>query len=220
MADYSELQSASFELLPVPEFLNGVLSVMRFHRRVGEWDLEMRPPSAALAEQLARLVVAFRWTQIRSVELVSATARVEWAQDHQTESPVEWLARQEAASRDIHGVEATLDLAMSWIDDQQHVGRSMLPGSARWSLDVSSSMQTLTVWPNLFTDEIMLYIASGADRFETRPLAFEKAAELNRSQLAESLRSWEATSGTIVSWDTELVEGIAQYGFEASARPL
>lgn len=81
---------------------------------------------------------------------------------------------------------------------------------------------TLTIWPNLFTDEIDLYTGLQPGRLQSTRIAFAPAAALNRARLAESLRAWEQRSGgRISSWMSEIVEeGIERSGFAAGAHPL
>jgi hypothetical protein len=77
---------------------------------------------------------------------------------------------------------------------------------------VVDGVETLTIWPNLFTQEITVHEET-ARGFEGRPHHFAAAAALNRGALETSLRSWEtAGGGTIVSWDSELVTGSCATG--------
>lgn len=206
-------------LSPVPEILSGVLDAMRFRRCAGEWDLEVRPPAPTLTAQLQRLIAAFPWIDVRSMDVAGAAERASWSRADSPEPAATWLARWEGEQREgVQGLEATLDLALAWIDDHGSSGRSMFAQAARWFIDQPSAIQVLTVWPNLFTDEILLYTPVGDLQFASRPFAFASAAQRNRQQLTDSLRQWESTSGAILSCDSALVDAVTKHGVAPSGQ--
>jgi len=210
----------STRLVPLPAFLQGTVAAMRFHRRAGEWDLQ-HAVGVRISDAWEALVNAFPWVHARTLSFASADGKAEWRHEGRTESSVDWLRGQVARSPEGYGFEAAFDLELAWVEPRGGTGRSLVPSSASCFLDVVDAIQTLTVWPNLFSDEISVCTEIPGDGFEEKPFDFRPAAAANRAMLESSLRSWERVGGgTIVSWDSELVEGVMRYGFDPDAKPL
>jgi hypothetical protein len=128
-------------------------------------------------------------------------------------------ARVDTSEIGASGFEASASLLLEWRDPADCTGRSWVPGSARVQFDSADGILTLTIWPNLFTDRVPIY-ARDDDRFISRLVPFAPASTHNRACLAGSLKELGArTGGTIVGWDSELVDGVGRHGFEDDARP-
>jgi hypothetical protein len=203
---------------PIPSFLAGTLAVMRFARRAGEWDLELPPKRAAelpVAQIAHEFAETFPWAAFHTFDGHHADGVRSWRVTA-GDTPAAWLAEQPA---DAYGFEAALALALAWRSETGEIGESWLPGSGRLQFDRESTIITLTIWPNLFTNEVPLYVSTehGHDAHLAR---WDAAAHSNRARLGDSLRRWEARSGgAIISVESELVDGIDHHGFSASATP-
>jgi hypothetical protein len=209
------------ELVPLPPFLEGTVAAMRFHRRAGEWDLQCPTTTSIITATWEALLSAFPWAHARTLMYASAEGKVHWGREETSESSIDWLRRAVASSSEGYGFEASFDLELLWIDRAGGAGRSLFPDSASCFLDAVDSFMSFAVRPNLFTDEILVYTPTGGDGFEEKSFPFQPAAAANRAMVETSLRTWETISGgTIVSWDSELVEGVARYGFDPHAVPL
>ena len=194
-----------------PTFLSGVLDAMALRRRAGEWDLVAFPtrPRAALDAFLA----AFDWADVAELEI----SQRRWTEEHGG-AFASWVMDHADGWEDATGFEAVLHLTLAWQAPDGRVGRSRLPRAGGLIVDVEADMATFVVWPNLFSDCIHLYERIGT-RFEATPIPFAKAAQRNRQQLRTALHSWEAaSSGEIVGWESELLEGLERHGVAADAR--
>lgn len=195
---------------PPPAFLSGVLDAMALRRRAGEWDLVASPmrPRAALDGFLA----AFDWADVAEL----AISQRRWT-DRDGGAFASWVMDHADEWEDASGFEAVLDLTFAWQAPDGRMGRSRLPRTGGLIVDVDADMATFVVWPNLFSDWIALYERSGT-RFEARSLRFAHAARRNRHALRTALHGWEtSSSGQIVGWDSELLDGVERYGVAADA---
>lgn len=185
----------------LPAFLVDTVASTRLRRRAGEWDLAAEPRGGVRTGDLppgdvhtgdaalAAFLMAFPWAVVASQE------------------------------RRGEGVEAVLDLDLAWQDAGGTLGSSRIPGAAQFLFDPAELTATLTIWPNLFTDDIHLYEARGRE-FDRRLVGFDRAAAVNRSRLRQALLDWESLAGgTIVDADAELVDGVEPHGFADGARP-
>jgi hypothetical protein len=178
--------------LDLPEFLAGTVAAARLRRRAGEWDVASGGAGGVRTGDAAwgAFGLAFPWAQATTVE------------------------------RRGDGVEAELDLRLAWQAPEGSLGASLIPGAGQFVFDPSESLSTLTIWPNLFSDQIYLYRPAGRE-FERRLVPFAGAAALNRDALQRALVAWESlTGGKVVGAESELVEGIEPYGFAPDVRPL
>lgn len=210
-----------------PAFLTDTLSRVGY-RRAGEWDLSV-PETPADPKQenvIQRLVVsfieAFPWVTFERLELGTEESSVEPSWDNSGRFDVKnWLLARVEKLEDCYGFEASVDLWLHWQNPDGEAGRSKMPRAATLLFDRVDAMCTFTIWPNFFTDQIDLLSRRSAGGFDARRVPFANAACLNRHQLASSLRTWESvTAGEIVSWGSELVDGVDRYGFPESALPL
>jgi hypothetical protein len=175
----------------VPEFLAGTIASIRLRRRAGEWDVVSATDGGVRNGDAAMgaFRLAFPWVTVAASEALG------------------------------EGIEAELDLELSWQAADGTVGRSSLPGAGQFIFDPSEALSTVTVWPNLFTDEIYLY-RKAEDGYDRRLVPFERAAVANRDALRRALVAWETLTGGVLSHaESELVDGIERYGFARDARP-
>ncbi|MEJ3745005.1 hypothetical protein WEI85_17125 [Actinomycetes bacterium KLBMP 9797] len=172
-----------------PPFLAGTMASMRLRRRAGEWDVLTSPSGVRTGDAaLAAFAMAFPWAEVAAV------------------------------ARNGEGVEADLDLRLSWQTSDGTVGSSRLPAAGRFVFDPEARLSTFTVWPNLFSDEVYLYEPTGHG-FDRKPAPFATAAALNREALHKALIAWESlTGGVLQEPDSELVDGIERTGFSPDAR--
>jgi hypothetical protein len=177
--------------ITLPEFLVDTVASMRMRRRAGEWDVDSAGPAGVHTGDaaLAAFLAAFPWAHVAALE------------------------------RRGEGVEAELDLVLAVQDEAGTLAATRLPGAGQFVFDPSGPTHTMTVWPNLFTDEIYLYRAVGRD-FERFLVRFDEAATRNRDLLHSALLDWETlTGGAVEGFDSELVDGIETHGFAGHSRP-
>jgi hypothetical protein len=212
----------------VPPFLREVIKDKYLDVRAGEWDIEI--PSMMLEsessfpivwaiEMLQKFVAAFPWASYRTLKVgVSGEDTVSWSN---REIPLdEWLNSLAKNGRDCDGVWATLDLTLAWVTSHQKSGEAIFPSSGKVWFQVCSDKNILcgflTIWPNVFTNEIEAYQGG----WDNTLVPFHSAARINRARLRKSLREWEQLcAGQIVVWSGELVEtGVERYGFAEDAK--
>jgi hypothetical protein len=185
----------------VPEYLLATLNAMRFRRRAGEWELQPHSGSAQApsTELVTGFLRCFPWTSLQSLTVHTPAG--------------------ELADRDLTddvGFEAELTMELCVLDADGRLGRSSVPGAGQLQFDREPAVMTFTIWPNLFTDTIRLRDADDDSRSSFAEWA--EAAHRNRRQLAGSLRCWTAEpGGSIISADSELIDGVDTDGVKDSA---
>ena len=208
--------------LPPP--LVGLVEVMSFGRRAGEWDLSLPEGGNEVsgADQVRLVLVsfseAFSFASVDRVHLKGQDGAVtDWVG---TDSSLPaWVETNQEVLRRSIGFEADLSIEIDWVDGATSE-QAVLPDGGYLLFDRQASMATVTLWPNVFTDIVRLYDKAPGG-FASRLVPFLPAAARNRSRLRHSLRRWEnLTGGTISEWDSELVEGVERYGFADDASPL
>lgn len=201
----------------VPPFLEGTLATMAFARRAGEWELELAPEGDAnlkMAELVRQFEEAFPWASHDILNSFHADGTRSWNSSFGISAP-QWLEQQAAEA---YGFESKISLRLAWRSEEGKEGESWFKGSGRLQFDRQSMLSTLTIWPNLFTNEVPIY-EHGEDGYGARLINWEHVAEFNRRRLESSLRNWETRSGArIISWESELIEGIGRYGIPEGAK--
>jgi len=133
----------------------------------------------------------------------------------------EFFAQVESSGQQCGGIEAILDLTLHWIAPDGIMGSVTLPKAGLLWQTIDSHFRlrsTLTVWPNVFTDETYLYALNQRGTFDRWLVDFVPAAGSNRAQMRRMLQAWEArTGGHVTEWESELVEGVERYGFADDA---
>lgn len=217
----------------IPPFLQGIVSVMREFDRAGEWDLiiprlgqatDYGFPLPWAVTLLEDLLAAFPWVRIHTLHLGSGQV-TPWRWTTASGELQPWLTTLRQQAQQCSGLEASLDLELAWVAPDGSGGQVWLPEAGALIGGMASHQSgflvaTLTIWPNLFTDEIDIYSETQPGQMCSSRIAFTPAAAMNRARLAASLRAWEQRSGgEIKSWMSEIVEGIERYGFADDARP-
>ena len=209
---------------PLPDFLHGMLSTMPLGRRAGEWDVRVpdRPPVsvARVADYLQHFRSAFSWAYFGRIAVGLAAREIRWT-GADGRSIEDLLSDLESRSEECTGMEVDLDLLLSWIDGSDRSAESVLQGAAALLFDHEAPLLSLTIRPNLFTNEVYLYSERGNGVFDRTLAPFEPAASLNRRRLAHSLTVFAASvGGEIETWESELVLGVERHGFDEDARPV
>jgi hypothetical protein len=203
-------------LQPIPQFLEDTLKTMTFYRVAGEWDLAVTTQQIYevwLLEQLYHFQQAFTWAKIGSMELDRAGNIQRWSSDTLDVPLSAWLEDQRQTLVLSSGFEANLSLCLYWVDSNHQVGRSLIPDSARLIFSQQDRLMTLTIWSNLFTDNIEVYRQTPFGYLGSST-PFSAASKMNRAYLRNALFEWERLAESpIVSWDSQLVKGVERYGF-------
>jgi hypothetical protein len=193
----------------VPQYLMKTLNAMRFRRRAGEWELQPHAESAQApsTELVTGFLKCFPWTSLQSLKVHTPAGE-------RDVSPQSVVSDQDLT--DDFGFEAELTMELHVLDADGRLGRSSVPGAGQLQFDREPAIMTFTVWPNLFTDTIRLRDADDDSRSSFADWA--EAAHRNRGQLAGSLRCWTAElGGSIISADSELIDGVDTEGVKDSA---
>jgi hypothetical protein len=194
---------------PIPEYLSDTLNSMQFRRRAGEWELEPADPEQPSTKLVTDLLGCLPWASLESLK-VSTPAGV-------TDVPPQSLGSERQDPAEDLGFEAEVSLDLHWVGPDGELGRSRVPGAGRLMYDRDANIVTLTIWPNFFTDSIRV---RDSDGIGSTFVDWTRAAELNRRQVADSLRCWTADqAGSVLSAESELLEGIGTEGFLTSAEP-
>ena len=194
------------------DLLFGLQATKTVRRYVGEWDLTLAPGGGSPSVRvLWSFTEAFgTWATFTSVAALGSDGQRAW--DGSTPAD-RWLAELPGP---VYGFEGVLDLDLSWTDGNGRSGVGRFPDAADLLFDREAATATLTIWPNVFSDEIYLYRPEGRDRVDRRPVPFAPAAAANRAQLRSSLRRWaDGSGGEITAWESELLTGVEQWGFDA-----
>jgi hypothetical protein len=225
--------SANVDVSTVPPFLQGLVAFMRDRDYVGDWEIEFPAlrserdfffPTAWEVALLHQFSTAFPWATFHTIEIgLEEQNNVTWSQQ---DGPFdEVLAQLSRVPGNCGGSVATLDLMLDWVAPDGTAGQAIFPEAARLTLSLSHPHPVtgwLTIWPNVFTDEIYIYENGSDSSITRRPIPFAPAARTNRIRLATSLHEWERLSnGRIILWESERVEtGIERYGFAEDAQPF
>lgn len=208
-------------------FLLDTFDTIKFFRRAGEWDLEV--PSLLVTDtsqmwihdSISQFLKAFSWAGFQSIVLSVEGSNFSWNRQDDQESLLNWITSHSDLANICYGFEAILNLNLNWSNPEVETGKCQIKDAARLMLDKTSATYTFTIWINLFTDIIDIYKRETSCIFNKSQLTFQPAAQLNRSMLTSSLKKWESlTGGKISSWESELLEGVWQYGFYESAYPV
>jgi hypothetical protein len=218
------------DVVEVPAFLTeNVLSIARKYQ-VGQWILDIPdatsydafPKSCRWASVLlAQFRECFGWATVSDLNLIYDDGQgYNWPSGNDLLS--DWL---QAVSRPLvpcNGVDAGLDLTLHWTNPEGATGVSVIPRAGRLIVDRQSQPTVscdVILYPNLFTNTIHLLRMRDGE-YDAIPTPFQPAARLNREALRHSLRCWEKLAhGVISSWDSDLVQGVEQYGFTDNAVP-
>lgn len=219
----------------VPSLLQGVLELIHQGNRAGEWELQLDTLSVPegyvfqmswVMEILRQFRDAFPWVTFHTITVGVADqeAKVWRAADGNFNT---WLDAVSTGGSGCTGVEASLDITVDWLAPDDSVQQTMLPLAGELTFSLTNDVQgvitaTLTIWPNLFTDEIYIYEGENWQVFKSRLIPFHAAARNNRARLAASLRDWEQQGrGQIINWTADSVEtGVQKYGFSEDAQPF
>lgn len=219
----------------VPSLLQGVLELIHQGNRAGEWELQLDTLSVPegyvfqmswVMEILRQFRDAFPWVTFHTITVGVADqeAKVWRAADGNLNT---WLDAVSTGGSGCTGVEASLDITVDWLAPDDSVQQTMLPLAGELTFSLTNDVQgvitaTLTIWPNLFTDEIYIYEGENWQVFKSRLIPFHAAARNNRARLAASLRDWEQQGrGQIINWTADSVEtGVQKYGFSEDAQPF
>jgi len=209
---------------PLPAFLDGTVSTMRLGRRAGEWDVRVldRPPVsvARVADYLLHFRSAFSWAYVARIVLGAAARELRWAAAG-GRSLEDFLSELETQSEECTGMEVDLDLLLSWVDENDRIAASVFPGAGALLFDHEAPLLSLTIRPNLFTNDVYLYSERSSGVFDRTLVPFGPAASSNRRRLAHSLTVFAASlGGDIETWESELVLGVERYGFTDGAEPV
>jgi hypothetical protein len=195
------------------DLLFGLQATKNVRRFAGEWDLTL--PAGGGGSPTVRVLRSFvdgfgAWTTFTTLSALGPDGQRAW-DGHSVAD--RWLA---GLPEPVYGFEASLDLDLSWTDGAGRSDVGRFPDAADLLFDREAATATLTIWPNVFSDEIHLYRPEGKDRFDRRLVPFAPAAAVNRAQLRTSLRRWaERSGGEITAWGSDLLDGAEQWGFDA-----
>jgi hypothetical protein len=185
----------------IPQYLMTTLNTMRFRRPAGEWELQPHAESAQApsTELVTGFLRCFPWTSLQNLKVHTPAGEA-----------------SDGDPTDDFGFEAELTMELYVLDADGRLGRSSVPGAGQLQFDREPAIMTFTVWPSLLTDTIRLRDADDDSRSSFADWA--EAARRNRRQLADSLRCWTAElAGSIISADSELIDGVDTHGVEDSA---
>lgn len=211
----------------IPFFLLDTIATLKFFRRAGEWDLEVPSLLATdtsprwIHDSISQFLLAFSWASIQSIVFSVEGSNLSWNRQENKESLLNWITSKSDIFKICYGFEARIDINLNWSKTEVERGKCKINDAARLMLDLTSATYTFTIWINLFTDIIDLYKKENSSIFKSSRFPFQAAAQLNRSMLTSSLKKWESlTGGQISSWESELVDGVGQYGFCENAYPV
>ncbi len=190
---------------PIPQYLAYTIDAMQFRRRAGEWELEPADAAKPSAKLATELLSCLPWASPENFKVFPDAVDVPWQSS----------ANERQHPTEDFGFQADLSLHLHWIGPDGQLGRSSIPGAGRLIYDRDANIVTLTIWPNFFTDSIRV---RDDDGMGSTFIDWTRAAELNRQQVAESLRCWTSEqAGSVLSAESELIDGIGIGGFENSA---
>jgi hypothetical protein len=214
----------------VPDYLRATMDAMILRRRAGEWDIVLEDELTdchtnllgCLASVFDHFLGAFAWARPTDVRLSGSDGQAaHWCPER---GPWEaWLATISPLNLAVDELEATLDLELACAPEGSPPRTAVLPEAGRLILaldDEGELLATLTIWPNLFTNETLIYDRDG-EAFRRSRLDIRSSAQTNRRKLSAALQAFtDATGGQVVSCDSELIDGVDTQGVRNDATPL
>lgn len=213
----------------VPEFLQGTIAMSHHRSLVGEWTLDVPlsryGSSPRWVDSFIRdFVAAFPWLKIARLKLSleGSNGWPVWPTGLEPD-PRGWLEQHLEGASHCYGFETVLEADLHWRAPAGLSGVSRIPGAFRLIVngDDDGLNCILTLWINLFTDQVHLYRRLGSNQWEMTLVSFDGAAAANRRLLSDSLRRWKSlTAGEYSPPESEVVLGITLDGFSADSSPI